>query len=533
MKVDCSYFSYPSTGFFSKIVTDYLNASEQLQPFYRHPVSVDGFKSAIAARKQFKQNRQLLVDVLKEQYSTVELNEKVQSNIASLADENTFTVTTAHQPNIFTGPLYFIYKILHAIQLAKTLEKQLPEYRFVPVYYMGSEDADLDELGTTFIQGEAYQWQTKQTGAVGRMKVDKAFTALLNKLEGQIGVLPHGSSFTALLRSAYTEGTSIQESTLRLVNALFGEYGLVIINPDHHQLKSLFIPAVQKELQEQFSHKAVQTTVQELEKYYTIQAAGRELNLFYLVDDKRERIVLENERFTVATLKLTWSLDEILAEAATHPERFSANVILRAAYQETILPNIAFIGGGAELAYWLELKQVFEDLSVPYPVLLLRNSFLLMNNQQFEQFRSFGFSEQDLFLDEMSLVNKYIHTVASSLLNIDSLVEKLHQEYNDIIAKAAAVDVTLGEHTAALKHTALKKIKALQKKMLRAEKRKQDATVRKISKIKSALFPGKGLQERKENIASFYGQYGKQIIDIVLEKSLAAEQQFCVLRIQD
>src|SRR5690606_36563786 len=95
---------------------------------------------------------------------------KAEEHLAVLAEPTTFTVCTAHQPNLATGYLYFVYKILHAIKLAEALNAAHPEHRFVPVYYMGSEDADLDELGTFRYVGKKFVWDAGgQKGAVGRM----------------------------------------------------------------------------------------------------------------------------------------------------------------------------------------------------------------------------------------------------------------------------------------------------------------------------------------------------------------------------
>ena len=151
MNCTARYINYQQTGYFSKLVTDYISGNKLLQPFYKHPVSLQGIKSAIAERKKYPTDRQLLVDALTKQYASIETSGKVKANIDKLLLQNTFTITTAHQPNIFTGPLYFIYKILHAIKLAASLAVQIPDSDFVPVYYMGSEDADLDELGHVFI----------------------------------------------------------------------------------------------------------------------------------------------------------------------------------------------------------------------------------------------------------------------------------------------------------------------------------------------------------------------------------------------
>ena len=370
MEIKSEYITYDSTGHFTPLTIDYVHGIEKLQPFYNYPVSDTGVQQAIAARKNFAINRSLLVNELRKQYNG-SLTTQQEQYLQALLQENCFTICTAHQPVIFTGPLYFIYKIFHAIKLADELAKKLPAYKFVPVYYMGSEDADLEELGHINIEGQKLVWHTDQKGAVGRMVVDKALLKMIEQLAGQLGVEPFGKELISLFRLSYQEGLTIQQATFTLVNELFKEYGLLIFIPDNAALKKEFETVVNKELSEQFSHAAAVETIKELSVHYKAQAGGRDINLFYLKDNYRERIERDGERYVVKAMQLHFSKEEILQEVELHPERFSANVILRPLFQEMILPNIVFIGGGGEMAYWLELKKVFEAAGVHFPMLLL------------------------------------------------------------------------------------------------------------------------------------------------------------------
>ncbi len=521
--------SYESTGYFSTIVTDYLQHNQQLQPFYQYEVSVKGIEQAIQARKSFKTDRALLVHALTEQYKGIDLSKKQKDNLDALLNENTFTITTAHQPNIFTGPLYFIYKILHAIKLADVLNESLNDQHFVPVYYMGSEDADLDELGFINLNETKLVWQTKQTGAVGRMKVDKAFIELIHSIEGQIGIHPHGKELTDLFKQCYAENKTIQQATLELVNHLFAEFGLLILIPDNATLKKSFESVVIKELTEQFSHKAVEQTIHELSKHYKVQAGGRELNLFYLINDKRERIEVDGLRFKASNLKLEFSKEEILKELNNHPERFSANVILRGVFQETVLPNIAFIGGGGELAYWLELKKVFAAVQVPYPMLILRNSFLLINAAQKERTEKLGFTIPELFQSETLLLNALVNKRTTKQINLTEEIAEANSLYQTIQNIVTEIDVTLSEHAKALQARALKNLTELEKKMLRTEKKKFEAEQRQIQKLKQALFPNNSLQERQENFSTYYAQFGKEWLQLIYQHSKGLEQKFGVI----
>jgi bacillithiol biosynthesis cysteine-adding enzyme BshC len=524
---------YSQTGFFSKLVADYVSGNEQLQPFYNYPVNVDGIKAAIKTRQNFATNRQLLVNELTKQYDGLTLSAKQEQHLQALISNNTFTITTAHQPNIFTGPLYFIYKILHAIKLADDLKMQLPEYNFVPMYYMGSEDADLDELGYINLGGEKLVWNTKQTGAVGRMTIDKALLDLITNIQGQIGSHPFGNEMIDIFKKCYALGKSIQQATLELVNTLFAEFGLLVVVPDNAALKASYNSVITKEITEQFSHKAVVKTIEDLSKHYKIQAGGRDLNLFYLIDNKREKIEVTSSNgiaigFQVSNLELAFSEEEILIELEKHPERFSANVILRGVFQETILPNIAFIGGGGELAYWLELKQVFEAANVPYPMLILRNSLLLVNDEQLEKINKLGFTMEDMFKTSFDLMNAFVHKNSEKQLTISSEIDAAKAVYQQLKTIAANVDITLANHTEAMQTKALKPFYELEKKMLRAEKRRFEAVQRQIHKLKSELFPNNSLQERIENFSIYYAKYGKDWLQIIYNQSLCLEQQFTV-----
>lgn len=531
MNTTAQFITYSQAGVFSKTVTDYISGNTALQPFYKHPVSIDGIKAAIKERIAFSTNRQLLVTELKKQYAGISTSQKIKDNIEKLLQENTFTITTAHQPNIFTGHLYFIYKILHTVKLAETLSAQITENNFVPVYYMGSEDADLDELGHVYVNGQKYEWQTKQTGAVGRMKVDAALVKLIDDISGQILVEPFGNEIISLLKDCYKEGITIEQATFKLVNELFKEYGVVVLLPDNAALKAAFAPVIEKELNEAFSHIAVEETVRAFPKEYKVQAGGRELNLFYLTEKARERIVAEQAGFAVHQSLLKFTGDTIKTELQQHPECFSPNVILRPVFQEMILPNIAFIGGGGELAYWLELKKVFEAVQVPYPVLVLRNSFLVVEEKYRTIAAKLQFTISELFKTETELLNTLVKRETDLQLGLEKEIAAMKLLYAKLQDISGAVDQSLIQHTEALQTKALKKLEGLQKKMLRAEKRKFEAQQRQINTLRTVLFPGNGLQERTENIIPFYAKWGSVFIDQLYTNSKALEQEFCIVEV--
>lgn len=528
--MDCNStnLSFEQTGYFSKIIVDYLNQSSAIKPFYTYPVSPEGMAAAIQARQKAQPDRNLLVKELQEQYQGIETSAAVQQNIQQLLQPNTFTITTAHQPAIFTGHLYFIYKIVHVIKLADRLKKEYPANHFVPVFWMGSEDADLDELGHVYLSSEKLVWDTKQTGAVGRMNT-KGLDKLIHRIEGELSVLPFGKELIRLLRDCYLQSDDIQTATFKLINALFAEYGLIVILPDNANLKKVMEPVFREDLLQQTPAAVVEKTIEQLSKQYKAQAHPRPINLFYLKDNIRELIELKGEKYEVRNTTISFTKEEILAELAGHPERFSPNVILRGLYQETVLPNIAFIGGGGETAYWLELKDLFNHYKVSFPVLVVRNSFLIIEKKWQEKIGRLGLQAKDLFQPEQQVLTMLVSRQKNGELKLKNELEAAIKVYDLLKDKAANIDKTLLQHVEALQARTLKPLQELEKKLLRAEKKKYETEQRQIQTVRTALFPRNGLQERVDNFMPWFALWGREFIKVVYEHSLTIEQQFTIL----
>jgi bacillithiol synthase len=531
--MDCitNRLTYRETGYFSSLVADYLDGNDFLRSYYAQPPSLEGIRKSIVARGSFPSNRPLLVDTLKEQYQGIAMSPGVSANIESLSGAHCFTVSSAHQPAIFTGTLFFIYKILHSIKLAETLREALPEFQFVPVYYMGSEDADLEELGHIYLDGQKIEWETKQTGAVGRMKT-RGLEKIIDRIEGEFSDQPHGAELVRLLRTCYLESGNVQTATFRLLNELFGSYGLVVLIPDHPNFKRAMVSVFRDDLFEGIPASITIRTIEALEHHYPVQAKPREINLFYLDDGIRERIEEKDEHFAVHHTDLVFSREKLESLLEAHPERFSPNVILRGLFQETILPNIAFIGGGGETAYWLELKPIFDHYKVPYPVLLLRNSFLFIQKKWQRKMAKAGLNWKTVFQKEEYLFETAVKDHSSKQLDLQQELTQLKKKYDQIREVSMAVDASLGPHVEALRTKALRRLEELEKKILKAEKKNYEDLRKGIHQVRSALFPLGSLQERIENFIPYYAAYGKEFIQMVYRHSLTLEQEFVVLEEQ-
>jgi bacillithiol biosynthesis cysteine-adding enzyme BshC len=389
----------------------------------------------------------------------------------------------------------------------------------------------LQEVGSYTLAGEAYQWNTKQKGAIGRMKVDDELIKLLQNLEGYWSVQPAGKEALEVLKQAYQKGKTIAEATLHLVHAFFGKYGLVVLQPDDTKLKLLFVDVMEKELRTGFSQKAVQPTKEKLASAYHVQSDGRDLNLFYLKENTRARIEKQGASYIVVDANISFTEEEIVKELHAYPDRFSPNVILRGVYQETILPGIAFIGGGGELAYWMELKNVFTEVKVHYPILQLRNSFMFMNEKQTAQWNTLGFSLEHLFKPLLELELEYIKNQTKENLALTNHIVSLNDLYASIQQDVIKIDTSLGDHAKNLSIQAQKKLALLEKKMIRAEKRKQQTSIDRIQAIKGSLFPKNSVQEREENFSEWVGAYGWDWVEAILKNSPTLNPSFTIITI--
>lgn len=528
--METACISHQATTFFSPLNVDYLAGHERLQPLYNFTPDDEGLSKAIEARKQFPVNRQILVDVLKKQYSNYPMRKEVSDNIELLLQENTFSVCTAHQPNLMTGYLYFIYKIIHAAKLAQHLKTNHPEDNFVPVFYIGSEDNDLDELSVFRFNGIKFRWQTEQTGAVGRMSTHD-LQPLLQQLTGLIG--PPGEYAERLkdvITTAYNKSHNIAEATRYIVNEFLGKYGVVVIDPDDADLKRLYIPVLKQELLQPVANDLVQQTSQVLSHHYKAQAFSRPVNLFYLKDDIRERIEQTGEGWKVLRTDIHWNKEELTREIEEHPERFSPNVILRGLFQETILPDVAFIGGGSEVAYWLQLKPVFEHYKIFFPALILRQSALWIDKQSTELQKKTGLTDEEMFRSSENLVKSFVFKHTHKDLQLEDMRQQMTQVFEQIKNKATGIDVTLRASAEAALTKMRHQVDVMEKKMIRAEKRNMAEQTSQIYKLKNRLFPNESLQERYDTFMPYYLEQGEAFFDTMMQTTLPYGNEFLLIR---
>lgn len=485
---------FEETGRFSSIFLDYIKNKASLRPFFNQFPSADNFKILIEQRNFDNAKRSGLAKELENQYDGLKFSAAVDKNIQLLAEESTFTVTTGHQLNILTGPLFFIYKIIAAINLAGELKEKYPAYNFVPVYWMASEDHDFDEISSFRLFGKNYRWEHEGKGPVGKMQTES-----LKALLQEIPDLPR------FISDCYVNAENLSDATRKLVHTLFGEYGLLIIDADKKSLKSQFKSVVSDDIMHHSANRLTEETTRMLENLgYSGQIFPREVNFFYMEDGLRERIVQENGNYKVMNTSLVFSKAEMQKLIDTSPEKFSPNVVLRPLYQEMILPNIAYVGGPAEVAYWLQIKEVFNYYQIPFPALLPRLFAMIVPKAIYGKMLKNQLSINDLFSDMDSLKSRIMHAGAEEPVDLTNELGQLQQLFDSIREKAIQCDKTLEGFVMSEYVKAEKSIEHIQKRIKKAEEQKHEIAINQVKGILEKLFPNGSLQEREDNFLNFY-----------------------------
>ena len=538
MDVNC--ISYKETGFFSSAITDYLAGKPELNAFYGYRPDFEGFAELLKTKTVIA-DREVLASVLTEQYQIIAkyariwdasfaIADAVQQNIEILKQANTYTITTGHQLNIFAGPLYFIYKIVTAIKLAQQLKEKHPDKDFVPVYWMASEDHDFAEISYTYIGGKKVHWWLEASGATGRINPETMRQAL-NQYKGVLGMEQFGPELAEIVETAYTRFDKLADATRYMVNALFGKYGLVIVDADNARLKKQFAPIIEQDIIEQNSFKNISATNEKLRALGVhIQVNPREINFFYMKGGTlRERLVFEDGVYKVLDTEIRFTGEELKQQIAKHPERFSPNVVMRPLYQECILPNIAYVGGGAEVIYWLELKANFDFYQVDFPVLILRNSALVVRKESAGKIKRMQLQTADLFKPTDAIKTNWIKQHSDNNLSIQKEWQQLTAVFEQIKVNANLIDPTLVPATEAVQVRLKKAIDNLEKKLVKAEKRNYQTRLEQIDQIKEELFPNGSLQERNENFGMIYVKWGQGFIDELIRLFEPMDFEFAVV----
>ncbi len=529
---DC--LNYEQTQRFSDLFLDYINQKSSLYSFYNRFPNPNNFKSQILEKQTQYNNehRKVLVDALNEQYQSITISDCTQKHIDSLSHDNTFTVTTGHQLNLFTGPLYTFYKIITVLKTCEQMKSQYPKYNFVPIFWLASEDHDFEEINHFYFKDKKIDWTKNASGAVGELDSD-GLDSVFEVFEKKLPETQLANQLKELFEDAYLKHKTLSQASIYLYNKLFGSKGLVVLEPNHKALKSCFKDQIKAELVEQKTIKEVTTTSKSLKKQnYHEQVTPREINLFYKEDNLRERIIFKDDKYYVNSTKLEFSKNEILNEVEQYPEKFSPNALMRPLYQEVLLPNLSYVGGAGELAYWLQLKSTFNSFDVPFPMLQMRNSALLLSEKTKRKLNKLNLKVEDLFQSTIDLKNQQARKISKIDIDFSSQKKHLSEQFEALYKLAEQTDKSFLNAVAAQEQKQHNGLDKLEKRLLKAQRRKLNDEIDRSVKLQDKLFPQGNLQERIANFSELYLTYGEDFISLLYDEFEPLDFSFSILKLE-
>ncbi|MFT5824025.1 MAG: bacillithiol biosynthesis cysteine-adding enzyme BshC [Crocinitomix sp.] len=496
-------FSFAEFSFSSQIIRDLVEQKQNISEFLPQFFSLAQISQQTERKVFSSEQRKTLTDALVLQNGETSLSEASQSNLNRLKEDNTYTITTGHQLNLLSGPLYSIYKVAQVISLSRAMNESDPSKQYVPLFWMATEDHDFEEINHIHLFGNKIAWdkEDQENKIVGEIEPNgiESFTDPIVEKYSDENLKAILLSFTNI----YKKSKNLAEATRILMNQLFAEYGLLIIDGNDAALKQAFAPIAVKEIREGFVHTAVTNTNNKLEAAgYHNQVYVRECNLFYInAQGIRQRISKDGATFQIEEKNFT--VEELVEMVNDNPKQFSPNALLRPVYQELILPNLAYVGGGGEIAYWLQLNDVFKALELAFPLLRVRDSILLLKAKEMAELESLNLSVPSLKRDLHDLVKEIALEDVEVEIELKEELEQLNAIKNQLTEKAESINKGLVGMIEAEFSKMEKSIERIESKLIKAEKAKHEVKANKIKKLQAKIYPNGGFQERYENFIPY------------------------------
>lgn len=527
---------------FSRLFQDYIHNFSKLKHLYASDFhSLENIQRHIEKSQKTNEHRSLLCDILIDQHRQFGCSDKTLSIVESLRHENTFCVVTGQQVGILGGPLYTLYKAFTAIQLADHLNERFPGYRFIPVFWLEGEDHDFAEINSITLLNQENQPNKieylidgkpleKNLGAVGELVLDEAWQRCTDQLAKVLPATEFRTSLLNAVRQSYAAGKTLNQSFVHWISSIIservGENPIVFISSNDKRIKQTLHPIFLKELQE--FPKTSQLVIDQsavLERDYHAQIKPKAINLFLFHKGGRYLIEPRDDGFSLKGVRYSPTRDELFKIVDETPEMFSPNVILRTICQDTLLPTVVYVAGPSEIAYFAQLKPVYEYFGVPMPMIYPRASATIVEQKLQTVLEKYELQLVDFFGNRKKLNDRVIDLLSE--VNLDTLFNHASGRLDELIGELKFgldyIDATL---TGALETTRSKiesQLHVLKEKAAAAQRRKHEVALQQIDKVLKNIFPNNNFQEREINIVHFMNKYGMDF-----PKRLYDELQFDV-----
>jgi bacillithiol synthase len=489
-----------------------------------------------AEAKAPQADRSRLVEVLTAYNERIGNLPAAIENITSLSDKSTLAVVGGQQAGLFGGPLMVLYKAITLIQLARQWSKKL-ERPVIPVFWVAGEDHDFDEANHIYALSNAQQVEklkvehpTGQRTSVSRLPLKpEAWTEALQALDQSLMDTEFKSSLLARLQQT-TEGVcTLSDAFARWMAALFGDYGLVLIDSDDPSLRQL-----EGSLFEQLVVQNEALTAALLQGRAQVEAAGYKAqaditedgaNLFVFAGGQRLLLYRDDDHFTDKKKEYIFTREQLHDLVVTSPEQFSNNVMTRPLMQEFLFPVLATVLGPGEIAYWALTKHAFELFGMKMPIIAPRLEFTLIEGTVQKYMNKYGLNLEDVLENFDQKKQEWLDTQDTLKLaeRFDAVKSEFHASYAPLVESLASINPgvkKLGETNLA---KIVEQIEFLQNKAYDAYKTQFDSALRQLERIRLTILPLAKAQERVYNGCAYMNRYGNDWLTALVETPIPVD----------
>jgi bacillithiol biosynthesis cysteine-adding enzyme BshC len=510
----------------SKLFTDFLYNYEKVAEFYTdfgRTVSPLAEHARQVGGQKFDRDR--VADALERINRKAGSSERTFKHIETLRREGSVAIVTGQQAGLFTGPLYTIHKALTVIKLAACLREQGVEA--VPVFWIASEDHDYEEVNHTRLidldgnlQTIRYEPANRPLEVpVGKIEIDGDIQQALDEFIAQLPPSEFVTEIEQALRESYQDKTPFAEAFAKLLARIFKDYGVVLLDPSDEGLKQIVAPLYAKAIEKskEIADALVARSAALVEAGYHAQVNTAEdmVPLFIIDDGRRVAMTQRDGVFQVKGSKRTFAKDELAELARRCPNCFSPNVTLRPVVQDYLLPTAAYIGGPAELAYFAQIRAVYEILDRQLPCVLPRASFTIVEGRHQKTMEKYDLQLSDFFEGLHPAITKVVeNSLDRSTAEAFAETEKVfNEQLNKLEESLHKADPTLADSLKRSREKVIYQIEHLRTRFIHASARREEATFRQVERAYTTMMPNKNFQERELNVFYFLARYGQSLID--------------------
>jgi bacillithiol synthase len=528
--MECRALPFRQLPHQSKLFLQFLDNFSSVKQFYGHPPTMQAERKAARSLDYPRERRAEVAAILREQNAAFGAGGATRENLERLA-KGAVAVVSGQQVGLFSGPAYAIYKAVSAIQIAQELTRTGVDA--VPVFWMATEDHDLDEVRTSlwFHEGKLTRFELPGNGdaglPVGQIALGPQVAEMVHEA-ARILTAAGGEFVAGIFRESYGAQETYGSAFGKLFARLFAEQGLILLDPLdaglHRVAKEILRKAVENrdELDE-----ALLARGKELDKAgfaAQVKVTARSTLLFSMGQctkgdatggkpgctqrGVRQPISFSGGKFLCG--EQSWSKEELIRAVEAAPEKFSPNALLRSLVQDFLLPTVAYIAGPAEIAYFAQSEVIYRKLLGRMPVILPRAAYTILDAKAEKLLRRYGLRVENVWRGSQELRRKMETASVPPTLgkNFDKTVKESARMLAQLKKQIVRLDPTLGGAIETAQKKIAFQLEKLKRKVGRAQALKAGLIAAHQEFLESLLYPHKVLQSRELCFLPFLASWG-------------------------